>query len=71
MHEKRRVLLMYRLFVGLLMKEFQQKLGGSWAFVLRDVINRLLHLIQEMDILKFVIFLVYQYANSGAAGCPK
>ncbi|XP_064597040.1 serine-protein kinase ATM-like [Liolophura sinensis] len=39
--EKRRVLLMYRVFIRLLIREFHQKLGGSWAFVLREVIYRM------------------------------
>ncbi|KAK2185676.1 hypothetical protein NP493_226g01012 [Ridgeia piscesae] len=43
LHEKCRVLRMYRLFVGLLLREFHLQLGGSWAFVLRDVIYTLLH----------------------------
>ena len=34
---------MYELFVTLLLKEFHEQLGGSWAFVLRDVIHTLLH----------------------------
>ena len=40
---RRRVLNMYELFVTLLLKEFHEQLGGSWAFVLRDVIHTLLH----------------------------
>ncbi|KAI0210307.1 Serine-protein kinase ATM [Lamellibrachia satsuma] len=43
LHEKCRVLRMYRLFVSLLLREFHLRLGGSWAFVLRDVIYTLLH----------------------------
>ena len=39
---KLRVLDMYELFVTLLLAEFHQQLGGSWAFVLRDVIHTLL-----------------------------
>ena len=34
---------MYRLFVRLLLHEFHLRLGGCWAFVLRDVIYALLH----------------------------
>ncbi|KAK3593829.1 hypothetical protein CHS0354_011431 [Potamilus streckersoni] len=48
MHEKRQCLLMYRLFVKLLLREFHNKLGGAWAFILRDIIYRLLYLIKDM-----------------------
>ncbi|KAL3883922.1 hypothetical protein ACJMK2_030148 [Sinanodonta woodiana] len=48
MHEKRQCLLMYRLFVKLLLREFHNKLGGAWAFILRDIIYRLLYLIRDM-----------------------
>ncbi|XP_051881914.1 serine-protein kinase ATM isoform X5 [Pristis pectinata] len=42
-YEKHRILMMYRLFVNLLLKEIMDGLGGLWAFVLRDVIYSLIH----------------------------
>ncbi|GCB70201.1 hypothetical protein scyTo_0010722, partial [Scyliorhinus torazame] len=42
-YEKHRILMMYRLFVNLLLKEIKDGLGGVWAFVLRDVIYSLIH----------------------------
>uniref|UniRef100_A0A8C5T6Y7 Uncharacterized protein n=1 Tax=Malurus cyaneus samueli TaxID=2593467 RepID=A0A8C5T6Y7_9PASS len=35
-YKKHRVLIIYHLFVGLLLKEIKDGLGGAWAFVLRD-----------------------------------
>ncbi|CAN0220698.1 unnamed protein product [Lampetra fluviatilis] len=46
-HERHRVLMMYRLFIGHLLGELQDGLGGSGAFVLRDVIYTLVHLINS------------------------
>ncbi|XP_069747371.1 serine-protein kinase ATM isoform X3 [Narcine bancroftii] len=46
-YEKHRILMMYRLFVNLLLKEIMDGLGGLWAFVLRDVIYNLIHLINS------------------------
>uniref|UniRef100_A0A8D2QGN8 non-specific serine/threonine protein kinase n=1 Tax=Zonotrichia albicollis TaxID=44394 RepID=A0A8D2QGN8_ZONAL len=43
MYKKHRVLIIYHLFVGLLLKEIKDSLGGAWAFVLRDVIYTLIH----------------------------
>ncbi|XP_072019634.1 serine-protein kinase ATM-like [Amphiura filiformis] len=43
--EKHRLLLGYRLFVRLLLRELSSKLGGSWAFVLQDVIYTVVHTI--------------------------
>ncbi|XP_063405374.1 serine-protein kinase ATM-like [Mytilus trossulus] len=43
LHEKRRLFLMYQLFVKLLLREFSQQLGGSWAYVLRETIHRLVY----------------------------
>ncbi|XP_014671559.1 PREDICTED: serine-protein kinase ATM-like [Priapulus caudatus] len=37
--ERRRVLLMYRLFVRLLVRYLSSGLGGAWAFTLRDVVH--------------------------------
>uniref|UniRef100_A0A4W3IE35 non-specific serine/threonine protein kinase n=1 Tax=Callorhinchus milii TaxID=7868 RepID=A0A4W3IE35_CALMI len=43
-YEKHRILRMYRLFVNLLLKAIKYGgLGGTWAFVLRDVIYTLIH----------------------------
>lgn len=48
LHEKRRIFLMYQLFVKLLLKEFNQQLGGSWAYVLRETIYRLLYIAKDV-----------------------
>uniref|UniRef100_A0A8C0ZKF3 non-specific serine/threonine protein kinase n=1 Tax=Cyanistes caeruleus TaxID=156563 RepID=A0A8C0ZKF3_CYACU len=50
MYKKHRVLIIYHLFVGLLLKEIKDSLGGAWAFVLRDVIYTLIHHINIRDI---------------------
>nr|XP_014351298.1 PREDICTED: serine-protein kinase ATM [Latimeria chalumnae] len=42
-YEKHRILIIYRFFVNLLLKEIQETLGGAWAFILRDVIYTLIH----------------------------
>ncbi|XP_069003708.1 serine-protein kinase ATM [Embiotoca jacksoni] len=42
-YERHRILLMYHLFVGLLLREVKDGLGGAWAFVLRDIIYTLIH----------------------------
>ncbi|KAJ8257146.1 hypothetical protein COCON_G00192980 [Conger conger] len=42
-YERHRILLMYHLFVGLLLREVREGLGGAWAFVLRDVIYTVIH----------------------------
>ncbi|XP_064646511.1 serine-protein kinase ATM-like isoform X2 [Lineus longissimus] len=47
-YARRRVLVAYQIFVELLMKEFDDQLGGNWAFVLRDVIYTLVHLQQDL-----------------------
>lgn len=44
-HEKRRILSMYRLFVLLLLKDLSGGLGNTWAFFIRDVIYSLLRII--------------------------
>ena len=49
-HEKHRVVLMYRLFVRLLLKEFDTSVGGSWAYVLREVIYTLINNIQRVKL---------------------
>ncbi|KAJ8280888.1 hypothetical protein GJAV_G00060510 [Gymnothorax javanicus] len=46
-YERHRILLMYHLFVGLLLREVKEGLGGAWAFVLRDVIYTLIHRINS------------------------
>lgn len=46
-HEKRRILSMYRLFVLLLLKDLQGGLGDTWAFFIRDVIYSLLRIISD------------------------
>ncbi|KAL4233542.1 hypothetical protein ACF0H5_008222 [Mactra antiquata] len=46
--EKRRILIMYRLFTRLLLKQFHTRLGDTWAFVLRDVIYRVVYIIKDM-----------------------
>ena len=48
-HERTRVMMMYELFVKLLLQEFGSQLGGSWAYVLRDVIYTLLNFMQSHD----------------------
>uniref|UniRef100_A0A8C3MX52 non-specific serine/threonine protein kinase n=1 Tax=Geospiza parvula TaxID=87175 RepID=A0A8C3MX52_GEOPR len=50
MYKKHRVLIIYHLFVGLLLKEIKDSLGGAWAFVLRDVIYTLIHHINSRPI---------------------
>ncbi|XP_057207149.1 serine-protein kinase ATM isoform X2 [Triplophysa rosa] len=42
-YETHRILMMYHLFVGLLLREVKDGLGGAWAFVLRDIIYTLIH----------------------------
>ncbi|XP_030632937.1 serine-protein kinase ATM isoform X2 [Chanos chanos] len=42
-YERHRILMMYHLFVGLLLCEVKDGLGGAWAFVLRDIIYSLIH----------------------------
>ncbi|XP_063061017.1 serine-protein kinase ATM [Engraulis encrasicolus] len=42
-YERHRALMMYHLFVGLLLQEVKDGLGGAWAYVLRDVIYTLIH----------------------------
>ncbi|XP_030331993.1 serine-protein kinase ATM isoform X1 [Strigops habroptila] len=42
-YKKHRALIIYHVFVGLLLKEIKDGLGGAWAFVLRDVIYTLIH----------------------------
>lgn len=46
-HEKRRILSMYRLFVLLLLKDLSGGLGNTWAFFIRDVIYSLLRIISD------------------------
>ena len=46
-HEKRRILSMYRLFVLLLLKDLPEGLGNTWAFFIRDVIYSLLRIIGD------------------------
>ena len=46
-HEKRRILSMYRLFVLLLLKDLPGGLGNTWAFFIRDVIYSLLRIISD------------------------
>ncbi|KAH3729489.1 hypothetical protein DPMN_055461, partial [Dreissena polymorpha] len=48
MSYKRSMLFKYCLFTRLLLKHFYTQLGGSWAFVLRDVITRLVYLLIDM-----------------------
>uniref|UniRef100_A0A8C3TX25 non-specific serine/threonine protein kinase n=1 Tax=Catharus ustulatus TaxID=91951 RepID=A0A8C3TX25_CATUS len=50
LYKKHRVLTIYHLFVGLLLKEIKDSLGGAWAFVLRDVIYTLIHHINSRPI---------------------
>ncbi|XP_040439477.1 serine-protein kinase ATM isoform X2 [Falco naumanni] len=49
-YKKHRVLIIYHLFVGLLLKEIKDGLGGAWAFVLRDVIYTLIHHINRRPV---------------------
>nr|NP_001107666.1 ataxia telangiectasia mutated [Strongylocentrotus purpuratus]ABY60856.1 ataxia telangiectasia mutated [Strongylocentrotus purpuratus] len=46
-YERRRLLLGYRLFGLLLIKELHTKLGGSWVYVLQDLIYTLVHTIHQ------------------------
>ncbi|KAJ7363432.1 hypothetical protein OS493_009586 [Desmophyllum pertusum] len=46
-HEKRRILSMYRLFVLLLLKDLPEGLGNTWVFFIRDVIYSLLRIIGD------------------------
>ncbi|CAC5396816.1 ATM [Mytilus coruscus] len=48
LHEKRRLFLMYQQFVKLLLREFSQQLGGSWAYVLRETIHRLVYIANDV-----------------------
>jgi len=48
-HETWRLLLVYRLFVHLTLKEFDTTLNGASAFVLRDVVNSLLHCLKDIS----------------------
>lgn len=48
LHDKRRILMMYRLFCKLLLKEFDSQLGGSWAFIMREVMYRLIYILKDM-----------------------
>ncbi|KAK3095904.1 hypothetical protein FSP39_020638 [Pinctada imbricata] len=48
LHEKRRVLLMYRLFSKMLLKEFSSQLGAARDYVLREIVHRLMYLIKAM-----------------------
>ncbi|XP_063954158.1 serine-protein kinase ATM-like isoform X2 [Lytechinus pictus] len=47
LNERRRLLLAYRLFGLLLIKELDTKLGGSWVYVLQDLIYTLVHTIHR------------------------
>ncbi|XP_033125672.1 serine-protein kinase ATM-like [Anneissia japonica] len=46
-HEKQRLLVSYRFFVTLLLKELDTGLGGAWAFVLHDTIHTLLQVVSS------------------------
>ncbi|XP_060082468.1 serine-protein kinase ATM-like [Ylistrum balloti] len=48
LHDKRRILMMYRLFCKLLFKEFDGQLGGNWAFIMREVMYRLIYILKDM-----------------------
>ncbi|XP_007934807.1 serine-protein kinase ATM [Orycteropus afer afer] len=57
-YKKNRILKIYHLFVGLLLKDIKSGLGGAWAFVLRDVIYTLIHYINKrlvLDLLKYLV----------------
>nr|XP_020455917.1 serine-protein kinase ATM [Monopterus albus] len=49
-YERHRIFLMYHLFVNLLLRELKGGLGGSWAFVLRDIIYTLVHHINSRPV---------------------
>uniref|UniRef100_A0A3Q3J5L4 Uncharacterized protein n=1 Tax=Monopterus albus TaxID=43700 RepID=A0A3Q3J5L4_MONAL len=53
-YERHRIFLMYHLFVNLLLRELKGGLGGSWAFVLRDIIYTLVHHINSRLLLVFI-----------------
>lgn len=48
LHEKRRVLLMYRLICRRMLRDLEGGLGGGFVFILREIIHRLVYLLQEM-----------------------
>lgn len=48
LHEKRRVLLMYRLICRRILRDLEGGLGGGFVFILREIIHRLVFLLQEM-----------------------
>ncbi|XP_062581169.1 serine-protein kinase ATM-like, partial [Saccostrea cucullata] len=48
LHEKRRVLQMYCLVCRLLLQDFDGGLGGCFVYIFREILYRLVYLIQEM-----------------------
>ncbi|XP_041351980.1 serine-protein kinase ATM-like isoform X2 [Gigantopelta aegis] len=87
MHEKRRILHMYHLFVGMLLHEFDSQLGGSWAFVFRDIVFRLVHILRDVnksprnsiqteqryivEIIDMCLDLLYNICHVGVEICPQ
>ena len=45
--EKRQILQIYKLFTKLLLESFDTELGGAWAYILRELVVRLVHLLQD------------------------
>ncbi|XP_006815117.1 serine-protein kinase ATM-like [Saccoglossus kowalevskii] len=72
-HEKRRALLMYRLFVILLLTELHLGLGGTWAFVLQDIIYTLVHFMGDVtkssDLILLCIDLLHTVCESATKCC--
>ena len=48
LHEKRRLLLMYRLVCRMLLRDFDGGLGENFVYILREMIHRLVYLLQDM-----------------------
>lgn len=67
LHEKRRVLLMYRLICRRMLRDLEGGLGGGFVFILREIIHRLVYLLQEMKEQEGYLYInLYQYINSTA-----
>ncbi|KAK6170767.1 hypothetical protein SNE40_019079 [Patella caerulea] len=84
LHEKQRILEMYQLFIKLLLQVFHQQLGGSWVYVLRDVLFRLVYTLidiqnnrnikrgHEVDvILEMCLSLLYDVCKVAVEHCPQ
>ncbi|XP_070568138.1 serine-protein kinase ATM-like [Ptychodera flava] len=74
-YEKRRALLMYRLFVILLLAELHEGLGHAWAFVLKDVIYTLVHFLDDVgdsnDLLSACVDLFHSVCETAMKCCQE